>query len=299
MLRSIRNPLSHSCQRQVRNNHPTFPEKARSVVINEDGAGAADTGREKPHEETRAMPGPRNLVRLLKPVIIAAQQGKYVDSNEVCSRFYNCFHYSLLSKEDTAVNMAVGITSASAGEGKTLVASNLAVSLAVANQRETVLVDLNVRAPRLHRIFGTELSPGLVEALNEATIQVSKTQIEHLCLLPAGAIGGSPLMTQYVPVNGERGAGEKSGPAVGLEHIAAFRDVLYSLRQEFEFVIVDLPALQEPRMPLLLVHQLDGILIVVNANKTKHEDIQKLFRHVNKSQILGFILNRVRNDMAL
>lgn len=194
--------------------------------------------------------------------------------------------------------MAVGITSASSGEGKTLVASNLAVSLAVANQRKTVLVDLNVRAPRLHHIFGTELSPGLVEALNEATIRVSKTQIEHLCLLPAGAVGSSPLMTQYVSFNGERGSGEESGPAVRLEHIAAFRDVLYSLRQEFEFVIVDLPALQEPLVPLLLVRQLDGILIVVNANKTKHEDIQKMFRHVNKNQVLGFVFNRVRDDVT-
>ena len=266
--------------------------------MTEDGTGPVGNGGESWNEQAGPKQASRNLLRLLKPVIIIPEQGKYVDPNAVSSRFYNCFHYSLLSKDRTGVNLTVGITSANPGEGKTLVASNLAVSLAVANQRDTVLVDMNMRSPRIHRIFGTELSPGLVEALSDTTIRISKTQIEHLCVLPAGNLGGS-LVVDYIPPDGEGAPSAADSASVGLEHVAAFRDVLYSLRQEFEFVIVDMPAMQEPFTPLLLVHQMDGILVVVDAKRTRHEDIQRIFQHVNEKQILGFVFNRASESIIL
>jgi protein-tyrosine kinase len=265
--------------------------------MTEDNTRMADKGSEDWSERSGSKADSRQLVRLLKPVVVRPERGKYIDPNEVSPRFYNCFHYSMLMKESTNVNLTVGVTSANPGEGKTLVAANLAVSLAVANQRETVLVDLNVRIPTLHRIFGMEQTPGLVEALSEATIQVSQTQLEHLYLLPAGNISGSVLATEYVSDNGKSTSDVEAGPTAALEQVAAFRDVLYSLRQEFEFVIVDMPAIHKPPASLLLVHQMDGILVVVNANRTKHEDLQRMFRQVNQKQILGFIFNRVRNDL--
>jgi len=265
--------------------------------MTEDNTRMADKGSEDWSEQAGSKADSRQLVRLLKPVVVRPERGKYIDPNEVSPRFYNCFHYSMLMKESTNVNLTVGVTSANPGEGKTLVAANLAVSLAVGNQRKTALVDLNVRFPSLHRIFGTEQSPGLVEALSEATIQVSRTQLEHLYLLPAGNISGSVLATEYVSDNGKSTSDVEAGPTVGLEQVAAFRDVLYSLRQEFEFVIVDMPAIHRPPGSLLLVHQMDGILVVVNANRTKHEDLQRMFRQVNQKQILGFIFNRVPSDL--
>jgi Mrp family chromosome partitioning ATPase len=105
------------------------------------------------------------------------------------------------------------------------------------------------------------------------------------------------LATEYVSDNGKSTSDVEAGPTVGLEQVAAFRDVLYSLRQEFEFVIVDMPAIHRPPGSLLLVHQMDGILVVVNANRTKHEDLQRMFRQVNQKQILGFIFNRVPSDL--
>jgi Mrp family chromosome partitioning ATPase len=248
-------------------------------------------------EQAASKADSRQLVRLLKPVVILPERGRYIDASEVSPHFYNCFHYSMLMKDGASVNMTVGVTSANPREGKTLVAANLAVSLAVANQRETVLVDLNVQFPTLHRIFGTDQAPGLAEALSEATIQISRTQLERLYLLPAGNISSSELATKYISENGKNTPGVEAAPTVGLEQVAAFRDVLYSLRQEFEFVVVDMPAIYKPPASLLLVHQMDGILVVVNANRTKHEDLQRMFRQVNQKQILGFIFNRTRNDI--
>jgi len=121
--------------------------------------------------------GGQHLVRLLKPITFRSEVAKPIDEMVVAPQFYNCFNYSLLSKEQDTFNLTIGVTSANPGEGKTLVASNLAVSLAITNQREVVLVDLNIRNPRLHSIFGTKLSPGLVESLGDSAIQVAPTRV--------------------------------------------------------------------------------------------------------------------------
>ncbi len=227
-----------------------------------------------------------NLVRLLKPIVISSERPRHIDDTIVSPQYYNCFNYSLISREKTGVNLTVGITSSNPGEGKTLVASNLAVSLAIANQRETIIVDLNLRSPRIHSIFGTTLSPGLVEAISNRSISVSQTQIKHLYVLSAGNLGGTPFV-----------AGRASRDSVSLEQAAEFRDVIYSLKQEFEFVIVDMPVLHEPRIPMLLTHQMDGLLVVVDARRTRQEDIDKLFLRVNERQILGFVLNRASESL--
>ena len=217
----------------------------------EDDQGRTVNERDGSQGEADQERSSRSLVRLLKPVIIGPRRGGKIDSSEVLPRFYNSFHFLLLSKDRPDVTMAIGITSANQGEGKTLVASNLAVSLAVANQRETVLVDLNIRAARLHRIFGVDLRPGLVDALVGPTIQLSQTQIDKLFVLSAGDFSGSPPDLQQAPILEADTSGSADGSAIGLQHIAAFRDVLYSLKEEFEFVIIDMPAMQEPHVPVL------------------------------------------------
>ncbi|HCV43902.1 MAG TPA: hypothetical protein DGH68_10500 [Bacteroidetes bacterium] len=233
---------------------------------------------------------PRPLVRLLKPITFSSEVGKTIDERVVAPHFYNCFNYSLLSTEQSKFNLTVGITSSNAGEGKTLVAANLAVSLAITNQRETVLVDLNIRNPHIHSIFGTKLSPGLIESLNDNTIYVKPTRVKHLYVLSAGNPLGNPVVADRMTSSSMSPGGSKKA-SLGLEQLAAFRDVIYSLRQAFDFVIVDMPSIQEPRIPIQLTHQMDGLLVVVDANRTKHADIERTFGKLNKNQILGFVLN--------
>jgi Mrp family chromosome partitioning ATPase len=234
----------------------------------------------------------QHLVRLLKPITFRSEVGKAIDEMVVAPHFYNCFNYSLLSKEQDIFNLTIGVTSANSGEGKTLVASNLAVSLAITNQREVVLVDLNIRNPRLHSIFGTKLSPGLVESLGDSAIQVVPTRVKHLYLLPAGNPIGSPHVVDRLVSQKKSRPGTPQKASLGLEQLAAFRDVVYSLKQTFEFVVIDMPAIQEPRIPIQLTHQMDGLLVVVDANRTKQMDIERTFTQLSKSQILGFVMNR-------
>jgi Mrp family chromosome partitioning ATPase len=253
-----------------------------------------DTTRPNEEDKNREGPGQErgNLVRLLKPIVVSPDLGGQIDDTVVASRYYDCFNYSLISREKPGVNLTVGITSPNPGDGKTLVASNLAVSLATANQRETILVDLNVRSPQIHTIFGTKLGPGLAEAISDRPIHVSQTRIKHLYVLSAGYVGKSPIVTGRVAAERRSSQLGSSHSSVSLEQVAEFRDVIYSLKQEFEFVIVDMPVLQEPRIPMLLTLQMDGLLVVVDARRTKREEIDRMLVRLNRNQILGFVLNR-------
>ena len=247
-----------------------------------------------PFEQHEQQAG-QHLVRLLKPITFRSDVAKAIDERIVAPQFYNCFNYSLLAKDQSNFNLTIGITSANPGEGKTLVAANLAVSLAISNQVETVLVDLNIRNPRLHSIFGAKLSPGLVESLGDNSIQVVPTRIKHLYVLSAGNPVGNPQVVDRMASPSTQQAGPRKF-SLGLEQLASFRDVIYSLKQTFEFVIVDMPAIQEPRIPIQLTHQMDGLLVVVDANKTKHTDVERTFGRLNKDQILGFVINHSRDD---
>ena len=263
---------------------PSFEKNDPLIHSNSDWNEGQTTNKTDSHD----------LVRLIKSVVIRKEVPGDIDRTVVNPHFYNCFNFPLIDRNRPGVNLTIGVTSANRGEGKTLIAANLAVSLALAHQRETVVVDLNVRSPELHNVFGTNSSPGLVKSFFDNKIEVFKTSIEHLYVLPAGNLVEFSLLLEPHTDRGEFDANETS---LGLEHVAAFRDVLYSLKQKFDFVIVDMPSLHEPVVPMALTHQMEGIIAVVSANKTTHKDLKKMFTKVNQNQILGFVFNRVTEGL--
>jgi len=224
------------------------------------------------------------VVRLIKSIVYNPNKGTTIDESIVKFKYFNSFNYSALTAQGQNINLTVGVTSANPKEGKTLIACNLAVSLAMGSQKKTILVDLNFSQPRLHGIFGLSNESGLADALHNGSIKVSGTPIEHLFVLNAGI---TPL---FHDVN-EKTNNRAVKPLLGLDQLMAFRDVIYSLEQEFDFIIVDLPALRSEEMPVLFTNQLNGLLVVVNSGKTRHEDLEEIFRIVNKNQVLGFVLN--------
>jgi Mrp family chromosome partitioning ATPase len=228
------------------------------------------------------------LVRLKKPVVLRPDVGVRVDSTMVGPQFYDCFNYTLLTQGDATVNAAIAVSSANPGEGKTLAACNLAISLTVAYQRKTVLVDMNVHKPRLHEIFDVPVGPGLLEAVGGSPIHVARTAITDLYVLTGGVVRSGLAGGIQFTLND---AAAPLEPSFQLEQIAAFRDVVYSLKEQFDFVIIDMPALREHLVPLLFTNQLDGILLVVHGDKTKHGELSNAIEIVNKHRILGFVYN--------
>jgi Mrp family chromosome partitioning ATPase len=251
-------------------------------ILDTNSENGQATHEEQETIETRSSP----VVRANKSIIVNPVRSRYIDDNIVSSHYYNSFNYSVLAEQKNNVHLTLGVTSANRGEGKTLTASNLAVSLTLGYQRKTVLVDLNPHLPRVHQIFGVPIGPGLMEALNGEGIHVSSTPIENLSVLTAGNTNGH---------SGTHNRKRASLP-LGVEHTAAFGAVIHALQEEYNFIIVDMPAMSMREFPILFINHLDGVFVVVEARKTKRRDIEKMLHRLNKQQVLGFVFNRVKDD---
>jgi capsular exopolysaccharide synthesis family protein len=126
----------------------------------------------------------------------------------------------LLHKASTEQSRVILISSAMAGEGKTTLATQLAMSLA-RHLRRTVLVDFDLRRPALDGVFGLPLDPGVCEALRnkeDVTGMVRPTTTEHLSVLPAGHWDRQAMAAL---------ANGAAGP------------LFKQLREKYDFVIVD------------------------------------------------------------
>jgi Mrp family chromosome partitioning ATPase len=234
-----------------------------------------------------------SLVRLRKNIVFHELKGAQIDPLVVNPDFYNAFDCSSIPEIMNQEKFILGITSPESSDGKTLAASNLAVSAAMSLGKETVLVDFNIGRARLHKVFGIPLGPGLLDALKDTVVHVSRTNVRHLSILTAGnpltrSMEAAGLATIDFPNAKES--------TIGLEQLNDFRNLMYSLEREFDLVIVDLPSIRDSGLPSLFAKQLDGILVVVNAGRTKKRELNQVLYHLTASNVIGFIFNRLSKD---
>jgi polysaccharide biosynthesis transport protein len=151
---------------------------------------------------------------------------------------------------------AIMVTSPNPSEGKTMVASNLAISLAL-NGRPTVIMDCDLRKPRVHKIFDLKAQPGITNYLtgNASREEILRqAAIPNLTVIPAGPQSPSPN---------------------NLLNSEMFKDLLAQLRQEFSHIIIDTPPIlgfSDARLISVLV---DGSLLVTRFNST-HKSAARL-----------------------
>lgn len=208
----------------------------------------------------------------LVPLTIAEKRLDYIDPGIINRKFYNNFNFSKLTDNNGELNNSIGITSANKKEGKTLVASNMAVSLAKGYRQRTILVDLNFNNPQLHKIFGARQDPGLAEAMQSRILRVRQTMVDDLFLLSAGD------SKHYEP---------------GIKDTLPLREILYTLKAEFDFVIVDMgPILPIEDFPVHFVNEIDGLLTVIDTQHTRQEHIEDMYKHIDENRVIGYIFNR-------
>ncbi len=232
-----------------------------------------DLGLQKNNEHlpSRVDDNERRPVEMIRPVKFSTATGNLLDEKTVTFPLYNSFNYSLFLPEDySSIKLSLGVTSPNEGEGKTTAVCNLATAISLGTGRRTLVVDLNLNSPRIHKIFGIPRGPGVSEALAGGEICVAPTQVENLFAMPAGS-------ARMIAPN-------KSG---------SFRQLTSSLFKEFEFILIDMPAVSEKSFPTLIANQLTGLIVVVKAKKTKRRDINMLFRRVREDTVLAFVMNEV------
>lgn len=166
----------------------------------------------------------------------------------------------------------VQVTSPAEGEGKTVLAANLAVSLAQAGKR-VLLIDADLRTPRLHHVFGLRADAGLGDALAgqaEASRLIQPSGIPGLSVLPCGAI----------PAN-----------AADLLMSPRLDEILRGVREQYDFVLVDSSALLTASDPRLVAQCVDGILLNVRlaSNSRPAAERARELLETHKVPVIGVV----------
>jgi protein-tyrosine kinase len=168
------------------------------------------------------------------------------------------------------------------GEGKTLTAINLAIVLSHELNHTVLLVDADLRAPSITHYLGLGDEPGIVDFLT-AGVPVSE-----LLIHPQG-LGKLVILP----------AGRQVAHAVELLNSPAMRDLVQELKHFYtnRYVIFDLPPLLIYADALAFAPLVDGILVVVEAEKTSRENIQRCQEMLKKFNLLGLVLNKADADV--
>ena len=165
-------------------------------------------------------------------------------------------------------------------EGKTFISANLAHAFSRQSDRRVLLVDADIRAPRLHMSLGAANAPGLSDYLLGDVDELQITQVGptgNLCLIPAGKATKDP--------------GE-------LLHRARLKKLLDRMSQLFDWVIIDSPPALAVHDASLLADVCDGVLFVVRASATDFEVAEKAAAEFQGKNLLGVVLNRVEKSDA-
>jgi capsular exopolysaccharide synthesis family protein len=168
---------------------------------------------------------------------------------------------------------SVMVTSALASEGKTLTATNLALTLSESYQRRVLLIDADLRRPRMREMFALSGAEGLTDSL-------------------LGARGDRLPVHQVTPTLWVLAAGRMIPDPMSMLASPAMKQLLDDARDSFDWVVVDTPPIAILPDANLLAAMIDTALLVVSAQSTPYPMVQRAARAIDTKRILGVVLNR-------
>jgi capsular exopolysaccharide synthesis family protein len=217
------------------------------------------------------MAGQPNLITLTNPRSPAAEAYRTLRTNLT-------FFAALDKPVETLI-----VTSAAPDEDKSMVLANIAVTMAQ-GERRTILVDADLRRPRLHEMFGSANDRGLTNMIvEEAALDdppLVAVGVENLWLLPSG-----PLPPNPADILGSR----------------KMEQVIAALKARADIVLFDAPPVVAVTDAAVLGTKVDGVLLVVCAGRTRREHAQRakeLLERVHV-RIVGAVLNDAPRGVTL
>jgi len=171
------------------------------------------------------------------------------------------------------------ITSATVAEGKSTLAAFLAATMALFRQTRTLLVDCDLRRPRVHEFFGCNRDRGLAEVLaGEASLEAcfKSTHIKSLSILTSGSLRASP---------------------VELLNSSRVHEVFAEMKFYFDSIVIDSPPVIPVSDTLFLSPEVDGVLIVVKAGATPRQVVKRAVDNLKDAgvSVLGVVLNNMKS----
>jgi capsular exopolysaccharide synthesis family protein len=170
------------------------------------------------------------------------------------------------------------ITSSIPGEGKTFVSNNLAQAIVRQPDRRALIIDADLRRPRLHLPLGAPLSPGLTDYLRGEVDEfavIQNGQDSNLCFIPGG--------------------NEATNPSELLSN-GRLKLLLDRMTPVFDWVILDSPPCLPVADASVLGDMCDGVLLIVRSGSTPSEVAQKACQELQGKNIVGVVLNAVEKS---
>lgn len=182
--------------------------------------------------------------------------------------------YSILKKGCKKVVF----TSTEKGEGKTVTASNVAFALAQQVDTKVIMIDCDLRRPRIHAALGIEPTPGLTNYLNDECgihDSIKSTSLSNLHVVCYGAIPPNPS---------ELLASE------------AMHSFVEELENNYDYIIFDTPPIGVVIDAIPVVKMADGVVIVARNNTTTYPQLTRTIDTLKRAEgkVLGVIINRVK-----
>jgi capsular exopolysaccharide synthesis family protein len=184
--------------------------------------------------------------------------------------------FALTGEEKSKV---IVVTSSLQSEGKSITAANLAISYAMTD-RKVLLVDCDMRRPKLARLMNTNSKVGLSNLLMDPSLKeeaILSTSVSGLDVLLAGDIPPNPSELLSSP---------------------RMQRLIAELREQYDFVILDSPPINMVTDAVVIAPQSDGVLFLVRANHSERGAVIHAVEQLEyaKAKILGFVLNGVEME---
>jgi succinoglycan biosynthesis transport protein ExoP len=192
------------------------------------------------------------------------------------SESYRAIRTSLYFNNQGEKNKVIQITSPNPGDGKTTLVSNLAVAIAQSG-KSILLIDSDVRRPRLHRIFGCKSSIGLTSAISgevDLNTAIQTTGVPNLTLLACGPKPPNPAELLCSP---------------------NFAEILEQAREQYDYVIIDTPPLLAVTDASVVAARADGIMLTMRISKHSRPNTLRAVEQLKEvgGKIHGIVVNGV------
>lgn len=199
-----------------------------------------------------------------------------VEANSSIAESYRQLRTALLLSSAGHAPRTLLITSSQPAEGKTTTSVNTAISLAQTGA-SVLIIDADLRRPRVHRIFGLKNNTGLSNYLagDGELASLIQIAIPNLYVLPVGPLPPNPA--------------ELLGSA-------KMKTVIETLSANFDYVVIDSPPVSSFADSLILSSLVEGVIIVVKGGVTPREMAQRTKAHLQSvgAKILGIVINQVK-----
>jgi len=172
------------------------------------------------------------------------------------------------------------VTSTIANEGKTVISTNLALTLAKRPGQRALIIEGDLRSPQVLASLGAHARPGLGEWYKSGgSIQdfIYKTTKGDLYVIPAGMEGGDPIEILQSEVFGR---------------------VMLSLAQQFDWIVIDSSPLIPVADASIWLNHADSALIVAREDKTPKHLLTKALKTIDQSKVVGMVLNDVSRNKS-